>query len=123
MAEGYTGIGVATLQLHEIATSYQSIEQTLELQKCQVTGAMVEFVIVPKIIGETDSAFDDTMSCQSGFSDNSMLEAADFEDFNKSMKVRNLFIFCLLDEWSIFRTVYFISDCFCDLEYWSNGED
>jgi hypothetical protein len=27
------------------------------------------------------------MSCQSGFSDNSMLEAAEFDDFNKSTKV------------------------------------
>ena len=88
MTEGYKGLGVASLALHDIATTYQSVEKSLELQQCPVKGAMVEFVIIPKIIGETDSSFDDTMSCQSGFSDNSMLEAAEFDDFNKSSKVR-----------------------------------
>lgn len=66
MAEGYKGLGVASLPLHDIATTYQSVEQVLELQQCSVTGAMIEFVIIPKIIGETDAMFDDTMSCQSG---------------------------------------------------------
>lgn len=66
MTEGYKGLGVASLPLHDIATTYQSVEQRLELQQCSVTGAMIEFVIIPKIIGETDAMFDDTMSCQSG---------------------------------------------------------
>ena len=87
MTEGYKGLGVVSLPLHDIATTYQSVEKSMELQQCSVTGAVIEFVIIPKIIGETDAMFDDTMSCQSGFSDNSMLEAAEFDDFNKSTKV------------------------------------
>lgn len=83
MAEGYKGLGVVSLALHEIANTYQSAEKTLELEQCAVAGAKIEFVIIPKIIGETDAMFDDTMSCQSGFSDNSMLEAAEFDDFKK----------------------------------------
>ena len=93
MTEGYKGLGVVSLPLHDIATTYQSVEKSMELQQCSVTGAVIEFVIIPKIIGETDAMFDDTMSCQSGFSDNSMLEAAEFDDFNKSTKVH------VMNEW------------------------
>lgn len=102
MADGYKGLGVATLALHEVASSFQAVENSMPLQQCAVPGAVIDFVIIPKIIGEADAMFDDTMSCQSGFSDNSMLEAADFEEFNKS-KVR--FRECLMGQY--FRLHFF----------------
>ncbi len=81
MAEGYKGLGVVNLDLHDIATAYQPFERAAKLEQCQVAGAVIEFVIVPKIIGEADAMFDETMSNMSGLSD---IQAADFGDTTSS---------------------------------------
>eukprot|EP01041_Mallomonas_annulata_P005344 gene5344-10690_t len=66
--EGFKGLGIATLQLHTLATNIHPQSLSFDLEKCTATGAKVDVIVTCKVLGQGNVG-DETMSTISGCSD------------------------------------------------------